>query len=46
MPTLAERINDLLPQTQCTKCGYAGCRPYADAIACGEAPIICTYVSK
>ena len=39
MPTLAERINDLLPQTQCTKCGYAGCRPYADAIACGEAPI-------
>ena len=27
MPTLAERINDLLPQTQCTKCGYAGCPP-------------------
>ena len=39
MTTLAERINDLLPQTQCTKCGYSGCRPYADAIARGEAPI-------
>lgn len=36
MPTLAERINDLLPQTQCTKCGYAGCRPYAEAIAHGS----------
>ena len=36
---LAERINDLLPQTQCTKCGYAGCAPYAQAIAEGLAPI-------
>ena len=35
--TLAERIEDLLPQTQCTKCGYPACRPYADAIAAGEA---------
>jgi electron transport complex protein RnfB len=35
--TLAERIEDLLPQTQCTKCGYPACRPYADAIASGEA---------
>ncbi len=35
--TLAERIEDLLPQTQCTKCGYTGCRPYAEAIANGEA---------
>lgn len=34
---LADRIEDLLPQTQCTKCGYAGCRPYAEAIAKGEA---------
>lgn len=34
---LAQRIDALLPQTQCTKCGYAGCRPYADAIASGEA---------
>ena len=30
---LADRIDDLLPQTQCTRCGYAGCRPYAEAIA-------------
>jgi Na+-translocating ferredoxin:NAD+ oxidoreductase subunit B len=34
---LAERIEDLLPQTQCTKCGYPACRPYAQAIATGEA---------
>ncbi|UGQ47321.1 electron transport complex subunit RsxB [Massilia endophytica] len=36
---LADRIEDVLPQTQCTKCGYAGCRPYAEAIAAGEAEI-------
>jgi electron transport complex protein RnfB len=35
--TLADRIEDLLPQTQCTKCGYDGCRPYAEAVARGEA---------
>ncbi|WP_343666348.1 electron transport complex subunit RsxB [Paraburkholderia tropica] len=35
--TLADRIEDLLPQTQCTKCGYDGCRPYADAVAAGSA---------
>lgn len=35
--TLADRIEDLLPQTQCTKCGYDGCRPYAEALARGEA---------
>jgi electron transport complex protein RnfB len=34
---LADRIEDVLPQTQCTKCGYAGCRPYAEAIARGDA---------
>ncbi len=33
----ADQIEDLLPQTQCTKCGYPGCRPYAEAIASGEA---------
>jgi electron transport complex protein RnfB len=33
------RIDALLPQTQCTRCGYPGCRPYAAAIAGGEAPI-------
>ncbi|MGE8611774.1 MAG: electron transport complex subunit RsxB [Achromobacter veterisilvae] len=37
--SLADRIDALLPQTQCTKCGYDGCRPYADAIAGGAAPI-------
>jgi len=37
--TLADHIEDLLPQTQCTKCGYAACRPYAEAIAAGEADI-------
>ncbi len=35
--TLAERIEDLLPQTQCTKCGYPACGPYAEAIAAGDA---------
>jgi len=35
--TLADRIEDLLPQTQCTKCGYPACRPYAEAIAEGTA---------
>lgn len=37
--TLAEKINALLPQTQCTKCGFEGCAPYADAIAQGQADI-------
>ena len=36
---LARRIDALLPQTQCTRCGYEGCRPYAAAIAAGEADI-------
>lgn len=35
--TLAEQIDAILPQTQCTRCGYSGCRPYAEAIALGEA---------
>ncbi len=37
--TLAERIDALLPQTQCEQCGYHGCRPYAEAIVRGEAEI-------
>ena len=37
--SLAERIDAILPQTQCTKCGFDGCRPYAEAIAAGSAPI-------
>lgn len=35
--TLADRLEALLPQTQCTKCGFNGCRPYAEAMAAGEA---------
>ena len=31
--SLADRLENLLPQTQCTKCGYNGCRPYAEAMA-------------
>jgi electron transport complex protein RnfB len=34
-----ERLNALLPQTQCGQCGYPGCRPYAAAILAGEARI-------
>ncbi len=36
---LIARLNALLPQTQCRQCGYAGCRPYAEAIATGETGI-------
>ena len=35
--SLIEKIDALLPQTQCTKCGYDGCKPYATAIANGDA---------
>ena len=35
----ASAIDALLPQTQCTRCGYPSCREYADAIASGAAPI-------
>lgn len=34
-----ELIDALLPQTQCRRCGYDGCRPYAAAVADGRAPI-------
>lgn len=34
-----ERIDALLPQTQCGQCGYPGCRPYAEAISREEADI-------
>lgn len=33
---LVDRINALLPQTQCGQCGHPGCRPYAEGIANGE----------
>jgi H+/Na+-translocating ferredoxin:NAD+ oxidoreductase subunit B len=37
--SLAARIDALLPQTQCGKCGYPGCEPYARAVAHGAAEI-------
>ena len=36
---LVEKIDALLPQTQCGQCTFPGCRPYATAIANGEADI-------
>lgn len=38
-PLLVDAIDDVLPQTQCTRCGYADCRAYAVAVAAGEAGI-------
>jgi electron transport complex protein RnfB len=37
--SLIEQINNALPQTQCTRCGYPDCQRYAEAIAQGEADI-------
>jgi len=34
---IVERIDNILPQTQCGQCGYPGCRPYAQAITDGDA---------
>jgi Na+-translocating ferredoxin:NAD+ oxidoreductase subunit B len=34
---LTEQLDALLPQTQCGQCGYPGCKPYAEAVANGEA---------
>ena len=39
MIALADRINDALPQTQCTRCGFPDCKAYAQAIALDNAPI-------
>jgi len=39
LPDLTERLDRLLPQTQCGQCGYTGCRPYAEAMAAGAAGI-------
>jgi len=36
---IADQIDQLLPQTQCGQCSFPGCRPYAEAIAAGEADI-------
>ena len=37
--SLVERLDRLLPQTQCGQCGYDGCRPYAEAMARGDAGV-------
>ncbi len=37
--SLADRLDAALPQTQCTRCGFADCRAYAEAIASGDAAI-------
>ena len=37
--TLIERLDRLLPQTQCGQCGFEGCRPYAEAMAVREAHV-------
>ncbi|NUZ08112.1 electron transport complex subunit RsxB [Piscinibacter koreensis] len=37
-PAAVDAIDALLPQTQCTRCGYPDCRSYAEAIARGKAP--------
>jgi electron transport complex protein RnfB len=37
--TRVERIQQVLPQTQCGQCGFGGCRPYAEALARGEVDI-------
>ena len=37
--TLADRLDAVLPQTQCTRCGYPDCRAYAEAVASGEAAL-------
>ncbi|WP_310461252.1 electron transport complex subunit RsxB [Sphaerotilus sp.] len=39
MPTAADQIDALLPQTQCTRCGYPDCHAYAQAIADGQSDI-------
>lgn len=36
---LADKVNAVLPQTQCGQCGFPGCKPYAEAIAEGSADI-------
>ena len=36
---LVQKIDAILPQTQCGQCSFPGCKPYATAIAAGEADI-------
>ena len=37
--SIIDKIDEILPQTQCRRCDYPGCRPYAEAIAAGKADI-------
>jgi Na+-translocating ferredoxin:NAD+ oxidoreductase subunit B len=37
--TLLQKIDDILPQTQCKQCGFEGCRPYAEALSKGQADL-------
>ncbi len=37
LPGLVDRVDAALPQTQCRRCGYDSCRPYAEAVAAGAA---------
>ncbi len=40
---VVNQIDEVLPQMQCGKCGFAGCHPYAEAVAQGEVEInLCT----
>ena len=38
---IVEKIDAILPQSQCGQCGYPGCKPYAEAIANGDAITKC-----
>ena len=37
---IVDQIDKILPQTQCGQCSFAGCRPYAEAIAAGDAALL------
>ena len=37
---LVDKIEAILPQTQCGQCSYPGCKPYAEAIAKGEVQVV------
>ncbi len=40
---VVDQVDAILPQSQCGKCGYPGCRPYAEAVIKGEAEVnLCT----
>jgi electron transport complex protein RnfB len=39
LKSIIDKIEDILPQTQCRRCHFPGCRPYAEAIAAGQADI-------